>query len=232
MDKAIRVKARQTMVNYRKPSSFLIKETYPLPPYSTVVGMIHRICGFDRYHPMEVSIQGTSFCTVSDLYTKYAFGNTAYEADRHSFFVEQGEQKLGVFKGIAHTELIAEIELLLHIAPQEEDFEEIFQGLCRPKVYPALGRHEDLLDIDSVERVAVQTSDAAICRRDAYIPLSQLEDDEGQAGTRYRLGKEFYIDPKTKQRRWKELLEVKHVCEGFIVEKGLVDQDGEPLFLA
>jgi len=58
MNKAIRIKCSQQLANYRKPTSFLIKESYPLPPYSTVIGMIHVACGFTEYHPMDISIQG------------------------------------------------------------------------------------------------------------------------------------------------------------------------------
>ena len=65
--RAIRIQCFQNLVNYRKPTSFLIKETYPLPPYSTVIGMVHAACGFEQYHPMQVSIQGTNRGTISDL---------------------------------------------------------------------------------------------------------------------------------------------------------------------
>ena len=41
--RAIRIQCFQNLVNYRKPTSFLIKETYPLPPYSTVIGMVKSI---------------------------------------------------------------------------------------------------------------------------------------------------------------------------------------------
>lgn len=57
MERAIRIDCFQNLANYRKPSSFIIKESYPLPPYSTVIGMIHAISGFDSYHKMQVSIQ-------------------------------------------------------------------------------------------------------------------------------------------------------------------------------
>ena len=40
MMKAIRLHCFQNLANYKKPSSFIIKETYPLPPYSTIIGMI------------------------------------------------------------------------------------------------------------------------------------------------------------------------------------------------
>ena len=69
MHRAIRLDCFQNLVNYRKPSSFIIKETYPLPPYSTVSGMIHAACGFKEYHKMKLSIQGDNKGTISDLYT-------------------------------------------------------------------------------------------------------------------------------------------------------------------
>ena len=40
-----------------KPSSFIIKETFP-PPYSHSFGMIHAACEFTEFHPMKLSIQG------------------------------------------------------------------------------------------------------------------------------------------------------------------------------
>ncbi len=79
--RAIRIKAYQNMANYRLPSSAVIKESYPLPPYSTVIGMVHAACGFTEYVPMQVSIQGRCVSHLSDLYTKYEFGkSTKYEA--------------------------------------------------------------------------------------------------------------------------------------------------------
>ncbi|HEX2926701.1 MAG TPA: CRISPR-associated protein Cas5, partial [Ruminiclostridium sp.] len=73
--KGIRLKLSQDMVNYKKPASFQLKETYPLPPYSTVIGMIHNVCGYREYHPMQVSIQGKYFSKVNDLFTRYEFKN-------------------------------------------------------------------------------------------------------------------------------------------------------------
>lgn len=74
--KAIRIKLYQNMVNYRKPTSFQLKETYPLPPPSTVIGMVHYLCGFTEYKEMDVSIQGKYYSKVNDLYTRYEFSNS------------------------------------------------------------------------------------------------------------------------------------------------------------
>ncbi|MGJ0463700.1 CRISPR-associated protein Cas5, partial [Listeria monocytogenes] len=73
--KAIRVRLWQDLVNFKKPTSFQLKETYPLPPYSTVIGMVHTLCGFTSYHEMKISIQGKYFSKVNDLATRYEFKN-------------------------------------------------------------------------------------------------------------------------------------------------------------
>ncbi len=73
--KAIRLKLYQNLVNYKKPISFQLKETYPLPPPSTVIGMVHNLCGFTEYHEMDVSIQGKYHAKVNDLYTRHEFSN-------------------------------------------------------------------------------------------------------------------------------------------------------------
>ena len=32
-----------------------LERTYPLPPYSTVIGMVHSLCGWKRYHPIKLA---------------------------------------------------------------------------------------------------------------------------------------------------------------------------------
>ena len=104
--KAVRLKLWQDMVNYKRPTSFQIKESYPLPPYSTVIGMVHSLCGFTEYHPMRVSVQGKSFSRVNDLYTRYEFKSGApYEAGRHQ--LEAGG--CGIGRGIATAELLVDV---------------------------------------------------------------------------------------------------------------------------
>ena len=147
MEKAIRVECFQNLVNYRKPSSFIIKESYPLPPYSTVLGMIHTACGYPKgeFHPMKISVQGKNAGSVSELYTRYSFSfDTKYESARHQICIREKNRDYGAFKGVAHVELICRNEMILHIVPAEEDFDTVFRSLQNPPVYLALGRHEDI----------------------------------------------------------------------------------------
>ena len=172
MERAIRIKCFQNLVNYRKPGSFIIKETFPLPPYSTVLGMIHAACGYTEFHPMKLCIQGTNSGTVSELYTRYSFSaGTKYEEGRHQICVEDGE-KYGIFRGIANVELVCDNDMVIHAIPEEEDFEKVYNSLKYPPRYLSLGRYEDLLDIERVDIVNIHQEDEVAIKRDMYIPVS------------------------------------------------------------
>ena len=210
MEKAIRLQCFQNLVNYRKPSSFIIKETFPLPPYSTVLGMIHAACGYTEFHPMKLCIQGTNSGTVSELYTRYSFSAGAkFEEGRHQIRIEDDE-KYGIFRGIANVELICENHMVIHIVPGEEDFDTVYHSLKNPPRYLSLGRYEDLLDIERVDIVKIHQEDEVDLERDTYIPVeNEWRNDEEKIEifnggmTVYNLTREYEI---TKQglRRWKK----------------------------
>lgn len=204
MEKAIRLKCFQNLANYRKPSSLIVKETYPLPPYSTVLGMIHAACGFREFHPMKLSIQGLNYGTVSELFTRYSFSaGTKYEEGRHQLRIQDGGKDYGVFKGIANVELVCENRMVIHIVPSEEDFEKVYHSLKNPPQYLSLGRYEDLLDIQAVDIVGLKLAEAATTHMNIYIPVDRKDDIGNLTTTIYTLNKEYEI---TKQgfRRWKK----------------------------
>lgn len=203
MEKVIRLQCFQNLANYRKPSSFIIKETYPLPPYSTVLGMIHAACGFQEYHPMQLSIQGTNKGTISELYTRYSFSaGGKYEEGRHQICIEEGNERYGIFKGIANVELVCENHMVIHILPEPDDFDLVYQSLKHPKRYLSLGRYEDILDIERVDIVNISLEEEVEFTMDMYVPVD-TDGIENRMATIYTLTKEYEI---TKQgfRRWKK----------------------------
>lgn len=74
--KAIRLVLRQSSANYRKEESNSNKMTYPLPPFSTVIGALHVACSFKEYHPMDLSIQGNYESMHREAYTDHCFLNS------------------------------------------------------------------------------------------------------------------------------------------------------------
>ncbi|MGL6065868.1 MAG: CRISPR-associated protein Cas5 [Cetobacterium sp.] len=71
--KALRIVLTQSKAHYRKEETVDNKMTYPLPPFSTVIGAIHRACNFKEYHQMDLCIQGTYSSLMKQPYTDYCF---------------------------------------------------------------------------------------------------------------------------------------------------------------
>lgn len=197
--KAIRLKIYQNLVNYKKPTSFQLKETYPLPPYSTINGMVHSLCGFKDGEciDLDISIQGKYNSKVNDLYTRYEFAGKSYEEGRHNIKLNSKEGKsYGVIKGVSTTELLVDVELLIHIMPKDQsrvDF--IYNSLKYPQEYMSLGRREDIARIDEVEIVDIieeQMKDDTALEYDAYIPLKMFDEfDFSTKATIYTLNKKY-----------------------------------------
>ena len=193
--KAIKLKLYQNMMNYKVPTSFQLKESYPLPPYSTVIGMVHSLCDFKEYKPMKISISGNYFSKVNNLYTRHEFNNSD-----------------NVIKGPATIELLVDVNLTIHIIPEdqsEEFLNMIFEAFKYPREYPSLGRREDIVLIKDVKIVDVEKKklerDISNGEEDfAYIPVNFIQEklvnygDKKSGmniyGTRYELTKNYTSD--------------------------------------
>ncbi|MHC5218154.1 type I-B CRISPR-associated protein Cas5b [Enterococcus sp. LJL128] len=244
--KAIKLELYQNMVNYKKATSFQLKETYPLPPYSTVIGMVHSLCGFTEYQPMEISVQGKYFSKVNDLYTRYEFNNgMKYDKARHQ--IKVGDY--GVGQGIATAELLVDVEMIIHIIPENQSLvEEIKQAFLFPKEYPSLGRREDLVTINEIKVVGIHeeklikkiklSKDYA-----AYVPISWVNEKKTSEkskvsgvqfkGTRYFLTKDYeLINHGTEKspkifRKWKAKKEVIYMSDVSIWKKSEIKMDDD-----
>jgi CRISPR-associated protein Cas5t len=260
--KAVKIKAWQQTASYRKPASLDLKETFPLPPYSTVIGMVHAACGFTSYQPMRVSVQGVYHSVTNDLYTKYEFlGYDAKELRRHNLvFKDNNEQfalyavnyertpdadaddwpKYGVNRGTGYVELLTDVELVLHICPDDQELIPVIEkGLRYPKRYPALGRHEDLLRVDQVTTLEISQNfgnPARQLRYNVYIPLDYLQEWQGTKpkGTVYKINKVFSVESKSGLRRWDNFLMVRYAAQGSkVMPTNKLCSDGEDfVFLA
>jgi len=160
---------------------------------------------------------------------RYSFSSGAkFEEGRHQICIEDDE-KYGIFRGIANVELICENRMVIHIVPDEEDFDTVYQSLKNPPQYLALGRYEDLLDIERVDIVRIHPENEVDLKRDMYIPVeNEWEKDEEKIKiknprmTIYNLTKEYEI---TKQglRRWKKKngrIKAYYCPQGMTLRKG------------
>lgn len=217
LDKAIKIECYQNMANYKKPSSIQVQESFKLPPYSTVIGMIHKVCDFKEYKPMQISIQGNSKSSLTDMFTRYFFG-IKYDPTRHLLWAKNDNSFDGITRGLGYAELIVDVDLIIHVIPEDESlFDIILNGLKKPLVFPALGRHEDILRIDKIDTVELEDTKEIELNNDAYIPIDILNKSKNRgntAGTIYNLNKVFAINEKTNIRYWKEKVKVKYIKSG------------------
>lgn len=196
----VKFKVYQNMPNYRKPESFQLKETYPLPPPSTVIGMIHNLCGYEEYNSMDVSIQGKYYSKINDLYTVYEFGNQKFEEGRHQLSVKDGDRKVGITRGVANIELLVDVELLIHIKPKnKEQIDEIYNALKYPREYPSLGRREDIALIDKIEIVELrQVRDRGLDKLNdnyhKYVSINEFKNIAQDPYQGYELGSKYILN--------------------------------------
>ena len=250
--KAIRLKIFQNLVNYKLPTSFQLKETYPMPPYSTVIGMVHNACEFTEYVPMKVSVQGKYHSKVNDLMTRYEFKpGMNFDKSRHQLNVDG----FGIGRGVSTVELLSEVELLIHIVPENQELvEEICEKLTYPHEYLSLGRREDLIvfgelpKIVEVEETELEEDLSIKNSYSAYIPIGILKDEAVKIGSRegvkisgtvYKLTKDYEIknygtakSPKN-FRVWNKIKVVYGSdVTGLEEENVYVDEDKNLVFLA
>ena len=244
--KAIRLKIYQEIANYKKPTSFQLKETYPLPPFSTVIGMVHAMCDYREYKEMDISIQGKYFSKVNDLYTRYEFKNgMTYDKTRHQMKVNN----FGISRGVATAELLVDVQLIIHIIPKDQALvEEIEKSFLYPREYPSLGRREDIAVIEEVKVVEVRNEeidDDIELEEDrvAYIPVKLIENEvvmfEGEEyrGTRFKINKDYKLvnkgNKKTPKlfRQWNKIDVMYSSSITVDGEEGiLIDEDGNVVF--
>lgn len=212
--KILKMKLFQETACYKKPFAFKVAETYPLPPYSTVIGMFHKIIGAKpgEYYPMNISIQGD----YESIFSNY--------------------QNLRMFKGKGkvtqmprNVHQLLNVNLIIHMQAEDETVEKIYNNVISGKESFTLGRNEDLVRVDEIKIIdkPKEVRDKFINNHNAYIPVKYI--DEYVNGINYRLNSVYTI--KNELRNW-EKIDVKYIekhTNESILET-LQDEDGDYIF--
>jgi CRISPR-associated protein Cas5t len=238
--KAIKIIGYQPVASYRKPVNMNVRESYPLPPYSTVIGMVHAACGFDKYVDMNVSIQGHVDSHSFDINNEFAFKpGFKYEEARHQVMYKDGDKTCGITRTLTTLEQLVGIALVIHVAPKDDSMlEAILDGMKHPKTFLTLGRKSDMLRIDRVSVVDVtelgeDDSHTGFLPCDAYLPVTEKvrESSKDIFGTIFNLGKKYAVTPKG-LRFWEESVDAMFAAGGSQGYISATDNEGTPVFLA
>lgn len=208
--KTLKLKLYQETACYKKPFATKVAETYPLPPYSTIIGMLHKILQVKpgEYIPMNVSVQGNYESIFRNYQTlrSYKSNNTitSMPRDVHQLF---------------------NVYLILHIQAENNVIDKIYQNITNGIETFTLGRNEDVVRIDEIKILSelIRVEDIDI-KENAYIPewISK-----NVCGINYRINTTYKV--KNDLRKWNKV-NVKYVEKGNIIDSVLKDEDGDNIY--
>ena len=211
--KILKIKLFQESACYKKPFAFKVAETYPLPPYSTVIGMFHKILQAKpgEYFPMNISIQGNYESIFNNYQTLRMF---------------KGKEQVTTMPRNVHQ--LLNVDLLIHVKAQDDIIDKIYENVVTGKETFTLGRNEDLVRIDEIKSVE-KTEKIEIAYVDDYNAYVPVWIDNEVEGINYRLNTTYEI--KDDLRQWKKV-DVKYIERHSQnrVENFLKDEDGDCIF--
>jgi CRISPR-associated protein Cas5t len=229
--KALRMKLFQETACYKKPFASKVAETYPLPPYSTIKGMIHAWIQADRFIPMRLSIQGQYEAKLLDYQRYYFFKKkemTSFPLVTDGIRdVDFSYDRNEMTTMPMYTHLLYWVELLIHVEAEEEILTKLIEAIETGSGPYSLGRWEDLVRIDEYKLVNVRELEKEQdLQYNAYIPQHLL--DEEIRYIPYELNWKYDIINGIRQ--W-EKVHVGYVLKGTTAPEGaMVDEDGELVF--
>lgn len=212
--KILKMRLFQETACYKKPFAFKVAETYPLPPYSTVIGMFHKIIGAgpNEYYPMDISVQGE----YESIFSNY-----------QNLRMFKGKEQVTAMPRNVHQ--LLNVELVIHMQSDDETVDKIYKNVVNGKETFTLGRNEDLVRVDGIEIIEEpkKVYEQFINKYNAYIPLELIDEDVN--GINYRLNTEYTV--RNDLRIWKKA-DVKyierHTNESLL--ECLQDKDGDFIY--
>ena len=210
--KILKLKLYQETACYKKPFATKVAETYPLPPYSTIIGMFHKILQAQpgEYFPMNISVQGS----YEGIFSNY-----------QNLRMYTGKDKVTSMPRNVHQ--LLDVNLIIHVQAEDEIIDKIYQNIINGTETFTLGRNEDIVRIDSIKILGdVNEVEEPEIKENAYVP--EWIDNEVN-GINYRLNTTYKIQDDI--RKWNKV-NVKYV-EKYTnqhIEEILQDEDGDNIY--
>lgn len=164
---ALKLILHQQTACYKKTLALKFWDTYPLPPYSTVSGMIHYALRANEYYPMDISIQGQYESTFID------YSNKMFAKNKELTTMPMNDK------------LLIGVDLVIHIKAEEGILATIYDNILENGLH-SLGRAHDLASLRYMDYVNLKEIDAReldapfVFKYDAYVPKNSKLDVSGE----------------------------------------------------
>ena len=210
--KILKLKLYQETACYKKAFATKVAETYPLPPYSTIIGMFHKILGAQpgEYFPMNISVQGS----YEGIFSNY-----------QNLRMYKGKDKVTSMPRNVHQ--LLNVNLIIHVQAEDDIIDKIYKNIINGTETFTLGRNEDLVRIDGIKILKdIKEVDKAKIKINAFIPEWIGDEIEG---INYRLNTTYKI--KDDIRQWNKV-NVKYIEKhtNKSVEEVMQDEDGDNIY--
>lgn len=173
----LRLKLYQQTACYKKPFASKVAETYPLPPHSTVKGMLHAVLEANELIPMQISIQGGYDTLMTDYQIHYFFKHhSTSEFVLTTAGLDMDRQLEEITTMPIYTHMLYDVNLVIHVQAEQAVLEELERRIKESSTTLSLGRWEDLLRVDECEIVEIEpTKESIVIRGGAFIPQTLLD---------------------------------------------------------
>ena len=177
--RVLRLKLYQQTACYKKPFAFKVSETYPLPPYSTIKGMLHAILNANSLIPMKISIQGQYETMATDYQTHYFFKKDTtneFALTLDGLGIEREMSDVTTMPIYMH--MLFNVELLIHVHAEEDVLIELERKINAGTTHLSLGRWEDLVRVDECELVEIrECEEEPLLTYSAYVPMKAITNE-------------------------------------------------------
>ncbi|NAZ23230.1 MAG: type I-B CRISPR-associated protein Cas5 [Thermocrinis sp.] len=218
----LRVKLYTPTGIFKNPLSIKGIEVYPLPPYSTIIGLIYRAMGRKwNGEYFQISIQGD----YQAIYRDYVWFK------KHNF----KDKELGRLP--LQVPILYNLWLLIHIKASEEILNEIENGLKEPKELLFLSGGEYPVKVEEVKRVKcsekrLSEEETITLNFNAYIP-KEFKEKISLSGTGkgilFSFSYFYKNSQKPKNYSW---IDAYYFQKGTEIYGSLIlDEDNNPVFL-
>ncbi len=198
---------------FKTPFSLKGIETYPLPPYSTVIGLLYTALGRKwEGEEFSISVQGDYEAIFRD-YIRFRKYN-------------RKDKEIAVLP--LEVPRLYNLRCVVHLLGEGEIIGDFVRALQKPKVYLFLGGGEYPVWIKSPRRVEVEEREVELeTPYSAFVPESKYRLFD-QTGVPFRLPS-FYEEGEEKTYRWEQVyfLPKSSIVEGRL----LVDREGDVVWV-
>ncbi|WP_461828944.1 type I-B CRISPR-associated protein Cas5b [Aquifex sp.] len=201
---------------FRVPFSIKGIETYPLPPYSTIIGLIYTCLGRKwEGEKFSVSVQGNFEAIFRDYIRFRKYNKKDKELETLPLQVPR----------------LYKLNCVVHIYSENNELlKEFEEGLKKPKVYPFLGGGEYPVFINNVKilKASVQETEGET-EYSAFVPINKKSIFLETAGIHFRIP---YFCTRKEGERECEWVDVYYFQRGTLYEGEIIlDEEGTPVWI-